>query len=191
MIRIAFFLILISGTAMAQEKADVLIINGRIIDGTGNSWYNGDLAIKNGKLWQIGKNLPVEANRIIDAKGMVVSPGFIDVHGHIETGILNRPTADNYIYDGVTTIVTGNCGSSAPMIGAFLTRMDSLKASVNIATLIGHNDVREQVLKTENRAPDKSEQDRMDSLVAKAMQEGAVGLSTGLIYIPGAFAATD
>jgi N-acyl-D-amino-acid deacylase len=128
----------------AQTIPDIAIINARILDGTGNSWYWGALTISNGKIVQIikGRFTPtISANRTIDAKGMLLAPGFIDVHAHIEGGIFERPTADNYIYDGVTTVVTGNCGGSADDIAQFLGKIDSVKTSINVAMLIGHNTV--------------------------------------------------
>ena len=88
----------------AQQPFDVLIRNGKIIDGTGNSWYYGDVAVKDGKIAAIGKLTNAAAIKTVDAKGLIVAPGFIDVHAHIEGGVFERPTADNYIYDGVTTV---------------------------------------------------------------------------------------
>src|SRR5690606_3553418 len=108
-----------------------------------------------------------------------------------ENGVVRTPTADNYIYDGVTTVITGNCGGSVNEIGEYLHRVDSIRPSINIASLIGHNTVRSQVLHRDNRAPSAAEQQQMNELVEKAMKEGAVGLSTGLIYIPGTFAKTE
>ncbi|HEY1023625.1 MAG TPA: D-aminoacylase [Sphingobacteriaceae bacterium] len=175
----------------AQSNADVLIKNGKVIDGTGNSWYYGDVAVKDGKILRIGKNLTLPATKVIDAKGLVIAPGFIDVHGHIEGGIITHPTADNYIYDGVTTVITGNCGSSAGNIRRFFQEIDSVKTSINVATLIGHNSVRGQVMNRDKRKPTAGEQKRMEQMVEQAMKEGAVGLSTGLIYIPGAYADTE
>lgn len=174
----------------AQHTADVIIRNGKVIDGTGNSWFYGDVAVKDGRILAIGKLTNYTALKVIDAKKLIVAPGFIDVHGHIEGGLFNQPTADNYIYDGVTTVVTGNCGSSAGNLKRFFFRVDSLHPSINVASLVGHNTVREQVMKRDNRLPSIAEQQRMDSLVEQAMKDGAVGLSTGLIYIPGAFANT-
>lgn len=175
---------------LAQQTADILIRNGKIIDGTGNSWFYGDVAIRNGKIIAVGKLAQYIAPKVIDAKRQIVAPGFIDVHGHIESGIFDQPTTENYIYDGVTTVVTGNCGGSASNLKRFFYRVDSLHPSINVASLVGHNTVREQVMKRENRLPTADEQRKMDSLVEQAMKEGAVGLSTGLIYIPGAFANT-
>jgi N-acyl-D-amino-acid deacylase len=189
--RIILFLLLPAYLFAQQNNCDVLIRNGRIIDGTGNSWYYGDVAVKDGKIIATGRLNNYTSPKIIDATGLIVSPGFIDVHGHIESGIFERPTADNYIYDGVTTVVTGNCGGSAGNLQHFFHRIDSLKPSINVASLFGHNTVRAQVMNRDNRAPTAEEQAKMESLVEQAMKDGAVGLSTGLIYIPGTFAKTD
>jgi N-acyl-D-amino-acid deacylase len=186
-----FTLIFFTSLANSQQQADILIRNGKIIDGTGNSWYYADIAVKDGKIFSIGKGLSLSASKTIDAKGLIVAPGFIDVHGHIEGGIFERPTADNYIYDGVTTVITGNCGGSASDIKKFFLRIDSLKPSINVATLFGHNTVRQQVMNRDNRIPTNEEQQKMENLVEQAMQHGALGLSTGLIYIPGTFAKAD
>jgi N-acyl-D-amino-acid deacylase len=181
--RFLLFLAIISSFAAFSQSADLLIVNGRILDGTGNSWFYGNLAIQN--------TSGITATKTVDAKGMIVSPGFIDVHGHIEGGIFTTPTANNYIHDGVTTVITGNCGGSAADLKIFLQRIDSLRPSINVASLIGHNTVRQQVMKRDNRDPTPEEQKKMEDLVEKAMQHGAVGLSTGLIYIPGTFAKTN
>lgn len=171
-------------------SCDLLIKNGRIIDGTGNSWYYGDIAVTNGRIVQAGMALKVNAARTIDATGLIVAPGFIDVHTHIEDDEVKDPTAANFIYDGVTTVITGNCGSSNVNIGRYLHWVDSLKLSVNVATLIGHNDVRKAVMGRANRDATPAELQRMEQLVDKAMQDGAVGISTGLIYIPGTYTKT-
>ncbi|MBB1285497.1 D-aminoacylase [Flavisolibacter sp. BT320] len=175
----------------AQVKADVLIRDGRILDGTGNSWFRGDVAVKDGKILKIGNLQNMPAAKTIDAKGRIVAPGFIDVHTHIEGDEVKNPTADNFIYDGVTTVVTGNCGSSQTDIGRYFRQLDSLRVSVNVATLVGHNSVRRAVMGTANRKPTEDELKQMEALVEKAMLDGAVGLSTGLIYIPGTYSTTD
>lgn len=176
---------------VASQQYDVLIRNGKIIDGTGNSWYYGDVAVKDGKIISIGKLANAVATKTIDAQGLIVAPGFIDVHGHIEGGIFERPTADNYIYDGVTTVITGNCGGSAESMKSFFHQLDSMKTSINIASLIGHNTVRRQAMGLSNRLATPEEQRKMEELVAQAMKEGAVGLSTGLIYLPGMYSNTE
>ncbi|MFZ9388582.1 MAG: N-acyl-D-amino-acid deacylase family protein [Chitinophagaceae bacterium] len=184
-----FFLFFIPSLANAQS-CDILITNGKILDGTGNNWYYGQVAVKDGKIMAIGRDLKLTARKTIDAKQMIVSPGFIDVHTHLEEDEQKDPEAKSFIYDGVTTCVTGNCGSSNLDIGKYLQWLDSLKLSINIATLIGHNDVRKAVMGRANREATPDELDRMKQLVEKAMQDGAVGLSTGLIYIPGTYTKT-
>lgn len=177
-------------SAFGQQRADILITNGRIVDGTGNNWFYGDVAVKDGKIVGVGKLAGVSAAKTIDATGMIVAPGFIDVHTHIEGDEFLNPTANNFILDGVTTVVSGNCGSSNVDIARYLGRIDSLKPSINVATLIGHNDVRKAVMGTANRPPTPQEQQQMEALVEAAMKGGAVGLSTGLIYIPGTYSST-
>ncbi|HEY9364195.1 MAG TPA: D-aminoacylase [Chitinophagaceae bacterium] len=175
----------------AQISADIIITNGRIIDGTGNSWFRGDVAIKDGKIIAVGAIKNITAPKIIDAHNQVVAPGFIDVHTHIEGDEVKNPTADNFIYDGVTSVVAGNCGSSRTDLKNYFSFIDSLKTSVNVASLIGHNNIRRTVMGTANRQPTEPEMQRMEALVEKAMQDGAVGFSTGLIYIPGTYAKTE
>lgn len=181
----------LSAYLSAQTNVDILIKNGRLLDGTGNSWKYGDVAIKNGKIYQLGNFNNISASKIIDAKGMIVCPGFIDVHTHIEGDELKTPTADNFIYDGVTTVITGNCGSSNVDIKNYLQKIDSIKLSINVATLIGHNDVRKAVMGTANRHASEEELQKMEKMVDDAMKNGAVGFSTGLIYIPGAYSNTE
>jgi N-acyl-D-amino-acid deacylase len=173
-----------------QADVDLLIRNGKVIDGTGNNWFYSDVAVKDGKIVSIQKNIQAKAARVIDATGLVVAPGFIDVHTHIEGDELKTPTADNFIYDGVTTVVTGNCGSSRIDIGNYFKSIDSARLSVNVASLVGHNDVRRAVLGTANRDATEPELKLMENIVEQAMKDGAVGLSTGLIYIPGTYAKT-
>lgn len=177
-------------TTAQQAFCDILIYNGKIIDGTGNSWYYGDIAVKDGKIFGAGRRLNFSATKTIDATGLIVAPGFIDVHTHIEEDEAKDPLAQSFIYDGVTTTITGNCGLSNTDIGKYLGFIDSLKLSINVATLVGHNDVRKAVMGRANRDATPAEQNQMDSLVDQAMRDGAVGLSTGLIYIPGTYTKT-
>jgi len=188
---IVLFVLIVSFKLSAQTNADILINNGRILDGTGNSWVYGSIAIKDGKIIKIGNFNNITAKKTIDAKQMIVSPGFIDVHTHIEGDEFRNPTANNFILDGVTTVVTGNCGASQVDIKKYLSRIDSLQPSINVATLIGHNDVRKAVMGTARRAPNDTEMKHMENLVELAMMSGAVGMSTGLIYIPGTYSNTD
>jgi N-acyl-D-amino-acid deacylase len=188
--KIVFILLLTPSLVFAQQY-DVLILNGKIIDGTGNSWFYGDVAIKDGKILYVGKANNATATKVINAKGLTVAPGFIDVHAHIENGIFENPSAGNYIYDGVTTVVTGNCGGSADDLKNFFWRIDSIKTSINVASLVGHNTVRRLAMGLDNRLATPEEQKKMEELVAQAMKDGAVGLSTGLIYLPGMYSNTE
>ncbi|RYF90346.1 MAG: D-aminoacylase [Chitinophagaceae bacterium] len=190
MIKIVSLAIALALLQPCFAQYDVIIRNGKIINGTGNSWFKSDVAISNGKIVAIAAQLPGTASKTIDASGLVVAPGFIDVHTHIEGDELKTPTADNFIYDGVTTVIAGNCGASRVDIGKYLGWIDSLKLSVNVASLIGHNDVRKNVMGRANRDATPAELLQMENLVQKAMQDGAVGLSTGLIYIPGTYSKT-
>jgi N-acyl-D-amino-acid deacylase len=186
-----FCFLLIPLSVCSQSAYDIIIRNGKIVDGTGNSWFYGDIAISNGKIAAIQKHINETAPTILDANGLIIAPGFIDVHSHIENGIFGNPTADNFIHDGVTTVVTGNCGGSETNLPDFFRRLDSMHTSLNIATLIGHNSVREAVMGRDNRQPAPEELQKMESLVEKCMKDGAVGLSTGLIYVPGTYATTE
>ncbi len=180
-----------SRSQATPPQYDLAIINGRIIDGTGNPWFYGSVAIKNNRIVKVGWVDPQSAARTIDATGRIVAPGFIDVHTHVEGSLANNPTADNFIYMGVTSLVTGNCGSSSIDIAGSLSKLESDGISTNVASLIGHGSVRREVLKEENRQPTTEELDRMRQIVDRAMRDGAVGMSTGLIYVPGTYAKTD
>ncbi|MBX9779477.1 MAG: N-acyl-D-amino-acid deacylase family protein [Sediminibacterium sp.] len=184
-------LLLLSSHLLFSQQVDILIKNGKVLDGTGNSWYIADIAIKEGKILKIDRNLNYPTTKIIDAKGFIVAPGFIDVHTHIEGDEKKFPLASNFIYDGVTTVITGNCGLSETDLGKYLSMIDSLKTAINVAALIGHNDVRKAAMGSANRDPSEAEMQRMEAIVEKAMQDGAVGLSTGLIYIPGTYSKTN
>jgi N-acyl-D-amino-acid deacylase len=172
-------------------SADVLITNGRIVDGTGNGWFRGDVAIQGGRIVAVGTLSGVRAASTIDARNHIVAPGFIDVHAHIETNVFDRLTADNYIHNGVTTAITGNCGSSADSLAAFFAQLERTPASINIASLVGHNTVRRQTMGLANRVATAEEQRTMESMVEAEMRAGAVGLSTGLIYLPGVYSTTE
>jgi N-acyl-D-amino-acid deacylase len=169
---------------------DLVITNGRVVDGTGNPWFRADVAIKDGRIARIGRIAPAEAHALLDARNQIVAPGFIDVHTHAE-GIYNQPAAENFVRMGVTSLVTGNCGSSATDIGEFLGRIREQPLAVNLATLIAHGDVRRKVLGLAARAPSAEELQKMEAIVEQGMRDGALGLSTGLIYVPGTYAKTD
>lgn len=175
--------------ARQRVRYDLVIIGGTVIDGTGRAGSAADVAMKDGKIAAIGRIPRSQAEQVIDASGLVVSPGFIDVHTHAD-GLVERPAAANFTRMGVTTIVAGNCGGSALDIAAALSALRESPGAVNFATLVGHNTVRSSVMGSENRPPKPSEMTRMKSLVWKAMADGAVGFSTGLQYVPGTYAQT-
>ncbi|GAB3908114.1 amidohydrolase family protein [Mucilaginibacter boryungensis] len=175
---------------MAQNQYDVIIRNGKIIDGAGNPWFYGDVGILKNKVVAIGDLSKVKAAKNIDATGLIVAPGFIDVHTHIEGDEKKTPTADNFIYDGVTTVITGNCGGSEINLDKYFRRLDSIKLSINVASLVGHNDVRRAVLGQAAVTPDAVQLKKMQDIVEQAMRDGAVGFSTGLIYTPGLYSKT-
>ena len=186
--------ILLALVAQTTNAADLLIRNARVVDGTGSPWFVSDVAVDDGRIVKLGRNLDVAADRVIDAGGRVLAPGFIDVHTHVESsanreGLQLMPRADNFLRDGVTTIVTGNCGGSETDIGAWASRLRDL--GINVATLIGHNSIRREVVGLDDRAPTAGELEQMKELVFKAMQDGAVGFSTGLLYVPGTYAETS
>ncbi|QHV97597.1 N-acyl-D-amino-acid deacylase family protein [Spirosoma endbachense] len=181
--------ILVSFFANAQPY-DLLIKNGRVIDGTGNPWIHADVAVQNGRIVRIGTIPSTDAKRTIDASGLIVAPGFIDVHTHVEGSLEAQPGAPNFVYDGVTTIITGNCGGSSTNLRTYFDTLRMQGISVNVGSLIGHNTVRMKVMKMAFREPTAREQADMEALVEQAMKDGAVGLSTGLIYTPGTYART-
>ncbi len=172
---------------------DLLITDARVVDGTGSPWFVSDVAIDDGYIVAMAASLDIDADQVIDASGRVLAPGFIDVHTHVESsshrgGLELFPRADNYLLDGVTTIITGNCGSSEVDVGAYSRRLSDL--GINVATLVGHNSVRRTVVGLDDRAPTAAEMREMQQLVNRAMLDGAVGFSTGLLYVPGTYATT-
>ncbi|MSV31955.1 MAG: D-aminoacylase, partial [Bryobacterales bacterium] len=146
--------------------------------------------VKNGRIAAIGNLAAKSADSTIDAANRVVTPGFIDVHTHVEGAVELNPMGANYLLDGVTTIVTGNCGGSRVDLKTWFEKLETIKLGLNLATLIGHNSVRSEVMGAANRLANDEEIAKMQALVDKAMQDGAVGFSTGLIYIPGTYSDT-
>ncbi|HEX3801110.1 MAG TPA: D-aminoacylase [Verrucomicrobiae bacterium] len=172
------------------ESYDVVIRHGRVIDGTGNPAFFADVGITNGRIAAIGR-ITGDAKKEIDAKGLIVAPGFIDVHTHADD-VAEMPRAENFVRMGVTTIVVGNCGGSADNIGKLFSDIEAKHVAVNVASLIGHGTVRGKVMGGSfMRPPNASEIDQMKAMVEQAMKDGAVGMSTGLIYLPGTFAKTE
>ncbi len=172
------------------ETFDVLIHHGLVVDGTGNPGYHADVAMKQGRIAAIGQ-ITGTAKVEIDATGLVVAPGFIDVHTHADD-VADFPLAENFLRMGVTSLVVGNCGSSDLDLGKLFHKIEAKKVSLNVASLIGHNSVREKAMGGSfDREPSPAEREKMRTLVRQAMQDGAVGLSTGLIYRPGTFSSSD
>ena len=188
-IGILIFLLSASGpAAQPAPRYDILITGGQVVDGSGAPMRLADVAIKDGRIAAIGGLGTATARETIRAAGLIVAPGFIDVHTHADD-LAAHPRAENFVRMGVTSIVAGNCGTSALDIGEALARIRETGAAVNFATLIGHNTVREAVMGTADRAPSIPELAKMQSLVWRGMTDGAVGLSTGLQYVPGTYAA--
>jgi N-acyl-D-amino-acid deacylase len=173
-----------------SQTYDVVIRHGRVVDGSGNPAFFADVAVKDGRIVAIGR-ISGDARTEIEAAGMVVAPGFIDVHTHADE-VADMPRAENFVRMGVTTIVAGNCGSSTLNVAKLFQAVERMNVAVNVATLVGHNSVREKAMGGSfDRPPTPQEMAQMKALVEQAMKDGAVGLSTGLIYQPGVFAKTD
>ncbi|MSU24230.1 MAG: D-aminoacylase [Opitutus sp.] len=172
------------------EDFDLIIRHGRVVDGSGSPATFADVAIKDGHIAHVGR-IAGTAKTEIDATGLIVAPGFIDVHTHADE-VADKSRAENFLRMGVTTVVVGNCGGSALDVGKFFSDVEKNQVSINVATLIGHNTVREKAMGGSfDRAPTTAEAATMKALVDQAMRDGAVGLSTGLIYLPGTFSKTD
>lgn len=180
---------------LPYRDIDVLISNGAVVDGSGGPARSCDLAIREGKIVGLSswKFYFSRAKIRIDARGRVVAPGFIDVHTHVEPNIPPSSPfrADNFLRQGVTTLITGNCGRSRTDIAALFHALEKNGSYINVATLVGHNSVRQQVMGFASRPPTSDELARMKSLVGGAIKDGAVGFSSGLVYVPGRFAETS
>jgi N-acyl-D-amino-acid deacylase len=194
---------------------DLVIKNGTVIDGAGSDGYKADLGILDGKIAIIGEISSETAKSKIDADGMIVCPGFIDIHTHTDYTLLVNPRAESKIRQGVTTEIGGNCGGSiAPIsdhnlkpaqkslknydidpdwrdMGEFLGKLEDAKIGINYATFVGNGTARSAVMGFDERRPTETELEKMKAEVAKAMKQGAIGLSTGLIYTPSLYADTD
>jgi N-acyl-D-amino-acid deacylase len=185
------------GAAQAQRPAfDLLIRGGRIVDGTGNPWFNGDVAVAGDTIVAIGPALEPGAARVIEARGQIVAPGFIDVHSHSEErqdkqDIIGNPGAENNVRQGVTTVFASPDGGGSVQVGPFLTKVEAARPAINVGTFIGHGSVRGAVIGQTNRAATSDELERMRVLVRQGMRDGAFGLSTGLFYVPGNYAPLD
>src|SRR5205823_131032 len=154
-------------------------------------WFRGDVAIHGDSIAAIGLLANASARRWIDVRGLVVSPGFIDIHTHARRGIFQDPTAQNYIRQGVTTLIEGNDGSSPVPLAQFFQKLAETRMAVNFASFVGQGSIRQQVLGLENRKATASEIEQQKQLARQAMRDGAFGLSTGLFYVPGNFTPTE
>jgi N-acyl-D-amino-acid deacylase len=173
-----------------ERRYDILIKSGKIIDGTGAPWIRGDIGITGSRITRIGTIPDHYGEKIIDAEDLYVAPGFIDVHTHVDTKIDSHPEVKNYVLQGVTTVVGGNCGSSRYPLKELFQAIES-KITVNFTSFVGHNTVREHVMGDDDRAPVSEELSLMQGIVNQEMRAGAVGFSTGLSYIPGRYSTTE
>lgn len=211
---VLFAAVLTPPLAAQTEAYDIIIMNGRIVDGSGNPWFYGDVAISGDRIVKVGRVGPARAKRQIDARGLIVAPGFIDMLGQSEQSLLIDPRAESKVFQGITTEVTGEGGSAAPLndyilkelepflkhfnlnadwrtLGEYFARLERSSTAINLATYVGATQVRQYVLHDENRAPTAAELDQMRKLVAQAMEDGAVGISTSLVYAPAFYAKTE
>jgi N-acyl-D-amino-acid deacylase len=213
--RFLLAILLLAPAAHAQAVPyDLVIRNGRIIDGTGSPWYSGDIAIRGGRIAVLGKLDGASTKRTIDAHGMVVAPGFIDMLGQSELTILVDPHLPSKIYQGITTEITGEGSTIAPItddlvkadrvtfehygvqptwrtLREYFARLRKQGMGINLATYVGATQVRRVVIGDDNRTPTAAELERMKALVRDAMHEGAVGVSTSLQYAPAMYAKTE
>jgi N-acyl-D-amino-acid deacylase len=199
MLSTAVALLALVPAADKPVEADFVIRNVTIHDGTGKPGRKADVAIKGERIVAVGKFRVAGKPRVIGGEGLIASPGFIDLHTHCdmsdaEPGGITLPERRanlNYLKQGVTTVVTGNCGNGFVDVAGYLDKLDRGKVGTNVAHLVPHNAVRRQVMGNANRAPGASELTRMKDLVDRGMRDGAWGMSTGLWYVPGTYARTE
>ena len=191
-------LLLIAASAAcssADKKADfdLLIRGGRLVNGTGNPWFTADVGIRGDTIAEIGDLGSRRAAKIIEARGLVVSPGFIDLHTHCDRGLSEAASKANlnYLIQGTTTVVTGNCGGGTHEVAKLKALWEGQGIGTNAVHMVGFGDVREKVIGVEPRAPSPEELEKMKALVRQGMTEGAWGMSTGLEYIPDLYSTTE
>ena len=179
--------------AEPKVDVDILLAGGTLYDGSGSQGVEGDLAIRDGKIVAVGRFEAGRVGRRINCTRLIVAPGFIDLHTHCDSVATTdklRPNV-NYLTQGCTTVVTGNCGGGAVNVAEYFEKIDREGVGTNVIHLVPHGSVRSKAMGSENRAPKAEELQRMKDLVDRGMREGAWGMSTGLIYVPGMFAKTD
>jgi N-acyl-D-amino-acid deacylase len=171
----------------------IVLANGILHDGTGAPGRQGNLVIEGERIRLVGAGAVPEGARVIDVSGMIVAPGFIDLHTHSDNALLEAGTCGNlnYLLQGVTSVVTGNCGSGPTDVAAYYKHMKEHGVGSNVLHQVPHNDVRRKVMGNANRPPTAAELKKMEALVEQGMKDGAWGLSTGLIYNPGTYSKTD
>jgi N-acyl-D-aspartate/D-glutamate deacylase len=188
-------LLVLSLLSADPVAADVVLRNGQIFDGSGQESFVGDVAIKGDRIVAIqrGKLDIADGTTEIDATGLVIAPGFIDLHSHSDGPILETKTRinANYLTQGCTSVVTGNCGSGPVDVAAYYAKIDKHGAGTNVLHLIPHGSLRAQAMGRTNRPPSPKELEKMKELTAQGMRDGAWGMATGLIYVPGSFSKTD
>ncbi|MFY9345526.1 MAG: D-aminoacylase, partial [Planctomycetota bacterium] len=181
----------VSAQAAAPARYDLVLRGGKLIDGDAKTITAGDLAIADGRIAALGSFEVAPGTPILQVDGLCTAPGFLDVHTHVDADVVREPLCANFLRMGVTTIVTGNCGGSVKELGAHFARLERGGIGVNYGSLVGHGTVRTAAMGTANRAPNADELQRMVDLVDAGMREGAFGMSTGLIYVPGIYAQRD
>jgi N-acyl-D-amino-acid deacylase len=186
---------LAAGAAQSADPidADIVLRGGTLHDGTGNAAEAGDVAIRDGRVVAVGRFTTGTVGTELDCKGLVVTPGFIDLHNHSDSQVVDRRTRANvnFLMQGCTTVVTGNCGGGPIDVGAYYDKIDSAGAGTNVIHLLPQGNLRGAVIGNTQRAATPDEIEKMKQLAAKAMQEGAWGMSTGLIYVPSSYANTE
>jgi dihydroorotase/N-acyl-D-amino-acid deacylase len=190
---VALALPLFAACAEPAERFDLLISGATVIDGTGAPSFRGDVGVRDGRIVRVSRDAPLppdSATRVIDAEGLVIAPGFVDLHAHLEP-LEELPAAETHVRQGVTTALGGPDGTSPWPIGDYLAAREAAGVGMNVGLLVGHNTVRSAVMGLEDRDPTAAELASMEAMVAQAMEEGAFGMSTGLRYTPGAFSKTE